>query len=103
MTISSMTNECSTVEAISIAWRCDNAIQLAFPNAACPGLHQKPLDITIGQLLTPYCPGGRQGNSKQNNDENVPTLLAISGRGGEPVQYRAHCLMEEVHVFPKSH
>jgi hypothetical protein len=39
--------------------------------------YQKPLAITIGQLLTPYCPGGRQGNSKQSNDENVPTLLAI--------------------------
>jgi len=41
------------------------------------GLHQKPLDAAIGRLLAPYCPGGRQGKSKQNNDVNVSTLLAV--------------------------
>ncbi len=55
------------------------AIQMALPNAACPGLPGKPMDATIGQLLTPYCPSGCQGNSKQNNDiKNGPLLLAIS-------------------------
>jgi hypothetical protein len=53
-------------------------MQCALPDAACPGLHRKPLDAAIGQLLTPYCPGGRRGDSKQNNNEkNAPTLLAI--------------------------
>ena len=32
------------------------------------GLLWKPLDAAIGQLLAPYCLGGRQGDSKQNND-----------------------------------
>ncbi len=49
--------------------RCAGAIQMASPNAACPGLLRKPLDAAIGQLLAPYCPSGRQGNSKQNNDK----------------------------------
>ena len=43
-------------------------IQTALPNAARQGTHQMPLDADIGQLLAPYCPGGRQGISKQNND-----------------------------------
>ncbi len=62
-------------------WRpcgCAGAIQMALPDAACPGLPRKPLDAAIGQLLAPYCPSGHQGNSKQNNDEKYgPTLLAI--------------------------
>jgi hypothetical protein len=52
-------------------------IHAASPNAACPGLLRKPLDAAIGQLLAPYCPGGHQGDSKQNNDVNVSTLLAV--------------------------
>jgi hypothetical protein len=42
---------------------------MALPNAACPGLPQKPLDSAIKQLLAPYCPSGYQGNSKQNDLE----------------------------------
>jgi hypothetical protein len=37
---------------------------------------------------------------------NAPTLLAISLAmvvRGALVQYKAYCLMEEVHGFPKSH
>jgi hypothetical protein len=41
------------------------------PNAACPGLYWKPLDAAIGQLLAPYCPGGRQGNRQTNKDEPI--------------------------------
>jgi hypothetical protein len=54
-------------------WLCERvgAIQTASPNAACPGLSQKSLDATIGQLLSLYCPGGNQGDSKQNNDEKM--------------------------------
>ena len=28
-----------------------------FPDRAQPELHAEPLDVAIGQLLTPYCPG----------------------------------------------
>ena len=58
-----------------LPWRCANAIRSASPDAAWPGLYQKPLDAAIGQLLAPYRPGGRQGD---NHYEHVPTLLAIS-------------------------
>ncbi len=44
---------------------------LMSPNTACPELHWKPLDATIGQLLTPYCSSSRQGNRKHNNNENM--------------------------------
>ncbi len=49
--------------------RCAWAIQMASPNAACPGLLQKPLDANIGQLLTSYCPSGCQGNRQTNNNQ----------------------------------
>ena len=49
-------------------WRCANAIQSASPDAAWPGLHWKPPDAVIGQLLAPYCPGGCQGNNQHNNN-----------------------------------
>ena len=52
-------------------------IHAASPNAACPGLLRKPLDAAIGQLLNPYCPGGRQGDNKQNINVDVSTLLAV--------------------------
>ena len=54
---------------------CAGAIRSTSPDVAWPGLYQKPLDAAIGQLLTPYRPGGRQGD---NHYEHVPTLLAIS-------------------------
>ena len=56
------------------------AIHVASLDAAYPGLlHHKLLDAAIGQILAPYWPGGRQGNSKQNNDVYVSrsTLLAV--------------------------
>ena len=49
----------------------------ASPNAACPGLHRKPLDAAIGRLLTPYRLGGRQGDSKQYKDV-ICTHMAVS-------------------------
>ena len=30
------------------------------PEAACPGLHRKPLDATIGRLLTPIASCGHR-------------------------------------------
>ena len=46
------------------------AIWSALPDAdaACPGLLWKPQDTIIGRLLAPYCPSGRQGESKLNNN-----------------------------------
>ncbi len=55
-------------------WRpcgCAGAIQTASPNAACPGLLRKPLDASIGRLLTRYCPSGRQGNRQTNNNQQM--------------------------------
>ncbi len=49
------------------SWWDVEAIHAASPDAACPGLHRKPLDAAIGWLFAPYCLGGRQ-NSKTNND-----------------------------------
>jgi len=66
-------------------------------DAACPGLHWKPLDAAIGRLLAPYHLGGRQGDSKQNNDvscthfdghfgghHNAAVLSRASPNGGGP-------------------
>ncbi len=50
---------------------CAGAIQMASPNAACPGLLQKPLDTGIRQLLAPYCPSDRQGNRQTNNNQQM--------------------------------
>jgi len=46
-------------------WSCRGveAKHVASPDAACPELHQKPLDAAIGQLLALYHPGGRHGDS----------------------------------------
>ena len=85
-------------------WRCNGAIQTVPPNVACPGLHQKPLNTTIGQLLSLYCPCGRQGDIKQNNDKKCTNFaVCFDGRGGAPVWYCMHRPMEEVHGFPRSH
>jgi hypothetical protein len=48
-------------------------------NAAWPGLLRKPLDAVIGRLLTPYRPGGRQGDSKQYKDV-ICTHFDFDGR-----------------------
>jgi hypothetical protein len=76
----------------------------ASPNAACPGLHRKPLDATIGLILPPYCPGGRQGDIKQNNNVKCVHFAGrFDGCGGALVLYRSHRPIKEVRGFPKSH
>ena len=90
----------------SFRWLCGGieAIHAALPNAACPGLHRKPLDAAIGQLLAPYRLGGCQGASKQNNN----VLFAhydghVVGHRNVVVLYRTHRPMEEVQGFHISH
>jgi len=38
--------------------RCERG---ASPDGAHPRLNSKPLDVAIGRLPEPYCPGGRNG------------------------------------------
>jgi hypothetical protein len=76
------------------------AIHAALPDAACPGLHRKPLDVTIGQLLALYRLGGRQGGSKQKNDViNSHFDGRFDGHCNAAVLYRPHCPKEEVKAF----
>ncbi len=65
---------------------CIGVIQCTSPNSAWPGLHWKPLDTAIGQLLAPYCPGGRQGNN-QHNDDAKRTLFAGRFDGHRDARY----------------
>ncbi len=51
--------------------RCTGAIQMALPDAACPGLFRKPLDAAIGWLHPTYCPSGLQGNRQTNNNQQI--------------------------------
>jgi hypothetical protein len=70
------------------------AIHAASPNAACPGLHQKPLDPPIGQLLAPYHLGGHQGDSKQNIDVICTHFDGrFNGHRDAAVLYREHLSM----------
>ncbi len=80
-------------------------LQVASPNTAWPGLHQTPLEAAMERLLTPYCPGSCQGDSKQNNNVKCSNFVGcFDGRGGATVVYRTNCPMEEIHGFPtKSH
>jgi hypothetical protein len=77
---------------------------MASPDEACPGLPRKPLDAAIGRLLAPYCPSGRKGNSKQNNDKKMTNFAGhFDGRGSAPVSNRVHCPMVKVQGFGRSH
>ncbi len=70
---------------------------MASPDAACLGLHRKPLDAAIGQLLAPYRLGGHQGDSKQNNDVLCAHFDGhFYGHHDAAVLYCMHCPMEEV-------
>ena len=70
------------------------------------GLHRKPLDAAIGRLLAPYCLGGRQGDSKQNNDVLCAHFDGhFDGHRDAAVLvlYRVYRPMEEVQGFHISH
>ena len=53
-----------------------------FPNRAQPGLHSEPLDVTIGQLLAPYCPGASamviDGSDTTSTQKNLLDLRYIT-------------------------
>ena len=90
----------------SFRWPCKSieAIHAASPNAACPGLHQKPLDAALGRLLAPYRLGGRQGDSKQINDVLCTHFDgSLDGHRDVVVLYHMHHLIKEVQGFHKSH
>ena len=56
------------------------------------------------RLPTPYCPGSRQGDSKQNNNTKcVHFADHFNGHVGATVLYRTHPPMEEVKGFHKNH
>jgi hypothetical protein len=69
-------------------------------DAACPGLHRKPLDAAIGRLLTPYRPGGCQGDNQLNDYVTCTHFVGhFDGHRDEAVLYRAHRPTEEVRGF----
>jgi hypothetical protein len=58
--------------------RWARAMQTASPDAACPGLLQKPLDATIRQLLATYRPSGKPGQqANKQQSTNTPKKVAI--------------------------
>jgi hypothetical protein len=85
-------------------WPCGGVEtkHVALPNTACPGLQRKPLDAAIRQLLAPYRPGCRQGDSKQNKDAICTHFDGhFDGHHDVAVLYCAHRSMEEVCCFHK--
>ncbi len=74
------------------------------PDAAWPGLHQKPLNAAIGRLLAPYRPGGRQGDNQHRDNAKYTHFDGhFDGDRDAAVVYRAHHPMEEVQGFHISH
>ena len=50
-------------------------------DAPCSVLQFKPLDTAIGRIISPYCPGDRQGpiqTCKKHNKKNASNSLAVS-------------------------
>jgi hypothetical protein len=60
--------------------------------------------LSSGDYSLRIATGGRHGNNQQNGDAKC-TLFAghFDGHRNAAVLYRAHCLMEEVCGFHKSH
>ena len=42
---------------------CAGEIRRASPNREQPGLHVEPLNVAIGRLFAPYCPGTDGGDT----------------------------------------
>jgi hypothetical protein len=72
--------------------------------AACQGLHPKPLETAIRQLLALYCPGSSQGPMQITMKKKYTYFAGhFNDHGNASVWYRMNCPMEEVHGFPRSH
>jgi hypothetical protein len=61
-------------------------MQCALLDAAYPGLHQKPLDTTIGQLLAPYAPEAAGATENKTTMKKCTNFAGcFDGRGCAPV------------------
>jgi hypothetical protein len=58
-------------------WRGVEALHTASHDAACPGLHRKPLDAAIGRLLALNRPMAARATINSMIMKHVPTLLAV--------------------------
>ena len=88
-------------------WRCASTVPSALTNALCSALQFKPLDAAIVQLLSPYCPGDRQGPIQTSKKHNKNKCTSLAGhfdvQGDAPVQYRGNQLMRRAQHFNWSH
>ncbi len=91
--------------AISMAMGRLEVIHAASPVEAYPGIHRKPLDAAIGQILAPYHLSDCQGNNSKQNKDVLCTHFGghFDGHLDAAVLCRMHRPMEEVQVFHKSH
>ncbi len=66
MLLSLVNNEKNTLglQAIFMTMRMRRC-NLYAPNRAQPGLHAEPLNVSIGLLFAPYCPGVRHGHRRR--------------------------------------
>ena len=53
----------------------------ASPDRAQPGIHAEPLNVTIGKLLAPYCPGRPAIVINNGNTTNTIKKLLVSNQG----------------------
>jgi hypothetical protein len=84
--------------------RCTGAIQIALPNVACPGLLRKPLDAALGNYLLPITPAATRATGKQTTiNKYTYKAVCFDGHVDAPVRNPAHCPMEEVQGFTRSH
>jgi hypothetical protein len=78
----------------------DNIAQCGMSRATLEATGHRHQETTCSVL--PRWPPGQQANKQQLT--NTPFLLAIfDGHEGALVQYRAHCLIEMVQGFTRSH
>jgi hypothetical protein len=76
---------------------------MASPNAANPGPHEMPMEAAIGQLLSPYRPGGHQGNNQQNDNQIIHHFAGrFDGHRDMAVGYCAHRPITKSHWMPAS-
>jgi hypothetical protein len=50
----------------------------ASPDEAQPGLHSKPMDSAIGQVLASHCHGGRHGRQFWSKTQNTNKKLFLA-------------------------